>query len=95
MPERKIDYKEVREKFASFIKTIGGRVANSPMDHGAYQLDRDGGGWAIERICLGSSGVTRMFGAGRMTSSQIISHMRFAIDAISAAMDHFNDRPLP
>lgn len=73
----RIDYREVRATFANYVKAMGGRVANSPLDHGAYQLDRQGGGWRIE-IIRHDKTVTSL-DSGRMTSAQIISHMRFAI----------------
>lgn len=77
----RVDYREVRATFARFIASIGGRVANSSLDHGAYQLDRQGGGWAIEKILLSGKGVSRPFGEARYTSTQLVSHMNFAIAA--------------
>lgn len=82
MSDVRKDYKAVRDGFANLIRAVGGRVANSPFDHGAYQLDRQGGGWRIERIGLNSTGVSTPFGSARLTSVQMLSHMNFVVAGI-------------
>lgn len=84
MNDVRIDYRAVRAAYAKLITAIGGRMANSPFDNGGYRLDRQGGGWRIEKINLKGTGVTTPFGGKRLTSAQLISHIEFTLLATQA-----------
>ncbi len=73
--------------FARLIAGMGGRVANSSLDNGAYQLDRQGGGWRIEQI-TNTGGAVREVTMNRMTSLQLMSHMQFALNVLTHVKDN-------
>lgn len=77
--------KDAVKAFERLVKTIGGRVATSYNDVGAYRLDWNPtyGGGNIELVCSVSGGVSQPFGPQRHNAREFCDMVRFAIDAIS------------
>lgn len=73
--------------FARLLQAIGGRLATSWDDVGAYRLDYAAcyGGWTVERICNKSGGVSHPFGPLRRKASDFDDAMQFAICAAEQA----------
>jgi len=76
--------KDVATHFARFVKAIGGRVARSYNDDGAYLLDHNGvyGGYCIMRLVGTAGGQTHVCGAMRRGPTAMMETLSFAIDAI-------------
>lgn len=73
--------KDADAQFERLVKAIGGRVATSFDDHGAYQLDWNAtyGGGVIERISANSSGVSQPFGSQRHSAKDFCNMVHFAM----------------
>lgn len=87
--------KDAHAAFERLIKAIGGRVATSYDDHGAYQLDWNAsyGGGVIELISDESCGVSHPFGSERHKAAPFCDMVHFAMRAIeqvpSMAMENY------
>jgi hypothetical protein len=79
--------KDAEAAFDRLIKAIGGRIATSYNDVGAYRLDWNGvyGGGNIEQITSESGGVRQPFGAQRRNAREFCDSVRFAVDALEQA----------
>lgn len=73
--------KDAEKQFERLIQAIGGCVAKSFDDHGAYQLDWNAtyGGGVIEQISENSSGVNQPFGAQRHNAKDFCNMVHFAM----------------
>ena len=76
--------KDVEAQFERFVMAIGGRVARSYNDDGAYLLDHNSvyGGYNIVRLTGNAGGQTHVCGAMRRGPTAMIETLSFAIDAI-------------
>ena len=79
--------KDVEAQFERFVTAIGGRVARSYNEDGAYVLDHNGvyGGYNIVRLTDTAGGQTHVCGAMRRGPTAMIETLSFAIDAIEEA----------
>jgi hypothetical protein len=79
--------KDAEAAFDRLIKAIGGRVATSYKDVGAYRLDWNGtyGGGNIELIVSEGGGVSQPFGMQRRNAREFCDSVRFAMDALEQA----------
>ena len=76
--------KDAERAFARFVDAIGGRVAKSYDDKGAYQLDYNATyGGAVVELLLETGGVSHPFGDLRRSPAEFCSAVRFAIDALN------------
>ena len=73
--------KDAERQFERLIKAIGGRVAKSYDDHGAYRLDWNivYGGGGVERVSKESTGVSQPFCATRKNAREFCDAVHFAI----------------
>lgn len=80
----KTDKKAVEGMFKVFVKTIGGRVAESYNDEGAYRLDYVAcyGGYNIEQIHNKAGGVDQPFGSTRRKPTEMWDTLHFAVRAL-------------
>ena len=76
--------KDVETQFERFVKAIGGKIAQSYDDDGAYLLDYNGvyGGYNIVRLVGTAGGQTHVCGAMRRGPTAMMETLSFAIDAI-------------
>lgn len=76
--------KDAIAAFDRLIKAIGGRVATSYNDVGAYRLDWNTvyGGGNIERISNLQGGVSQPFGGRRLKAADFCLFVSFAISAM-------------
>ena len=77
--------KDAERAFERLITAIGGRIAQSYNDVGAYRLDWNAtyGGGNIELITSNGGGVRQPFGAQRHSAREFVQMVRFAIDTLS------------
>lgn len=70
---------EVEGVFKLWVASIGGRIATSYNDQGAYRLDHAScyGGWQIERIDNERGGVSVVF--GRLTAYYFVAALRMGM----------------
>jgi hypothetical protein len=71
--------------FKALDGELGGRVAKSYDDHGAYTLDGAYGGYRIEQICTDSTGVSAPFGHRRMSKAEAYHTFWFAVEVLRQA----------
>lgn len=76
--------KDAERAFERLIKAIGGRIATSYNDVGAYRLDWNAtyGGGNIEQITSVGGGVRQPFGMMRRNAREFCDAVRFATDAL-------------
>ena len=76
--------KEVEGVFGFWVSCIGGRVATSYNDVGAYRLDHNSiyGGYTIERICNEGGGVSQPIGADRLSAYYFVAALRKAMRTV-------------
>ena len=72
---------EVKAVFERFVQRLGGRVATSYNDVGAYQLDHNSvyGGWVIQRVYNEHGAVESPFYHTRRSSKEFVETLWFAI----------------
>lgn len=77
--------KDAEAAFTRLISAIGGRVATSYKDVGAYRLDWNGtyGGGNIELIINDGGGVSQPFGMMRRNAREFCESVNFAMHAVS------------
>lgn len=80
-----VTYRDIRRAFAQLCKASGFTLAESPTHVGAYQLDRNGGGWMVERIENEAGAVSHPFGSDRYASAPFIRMLFFAADVAQRA----------
>src|SRR5438034_63621 len=75
---------DVDRQFERFVKAIGGRVARTYNDDGAYLLDHNGiyGGYNIMRLDGTAGGQMHVCGAMRRGPTAMVEALSFAMDAI-------------
>jgi hypothetical protein len=81
--------KDAEAAFTRLISAIGGRVATTYNDVGAYRLDWNGtyGGGNIELITSQSGGVSQPFGMQRRNAREFCDSVRFALDTLAVHKD--------
>jgi len=80
----RITHKDAERSFESLIRVIGGRVANSYNDVGAYLLDYNEtyGGCVVHLVTNKAGGVRCPFGMSRMTPAEFVNAVRFTCDVL-------------
>lgn len=76
--------RDAENAFERLIAAIGGRVAKSYNDVGAYSLDYNSayGGFTVELVENQGGGVSRPFGHTRQSAREFCQSVRFATDAL-------------
>jgi len=69
--------KDVKQSFDRWLKFTGRKEAKSFKDVGGYQLDKQAGGFKIQKIANDSGSVTDI--SGRMKAKDMISALNFSM----------------
>lgn len=77
----------IENNFKWFVQALGGRIATSYNDAGAYRLDYNGtyGGYNIEKISNAGGGISQPFGSARMKAEPFLDAIILATRAIEIA----------
>lgn len=89
----RVTRKDAEAQFQRLIKAIGGRVATSYNDVGAYTLDYVAcyggyGGFRVERIENSGGAVSTPFGDSRMTPTEFWHSVYFTLRVLSAKAEY-------
>lgn len=75
-----VTHRDIQRAFWQMCQACGFTVAEQPTQVGAYQLDRNGGGWVVEKIENDAGAVSHPFGNDRYSSANFIRMLFFATD---------------
>lgn len=75
-----VTHRDIQRAFWQMCQACGFTVAEQPTQVGAYQLNRNGGGWVVEKIENDAGAVSHPFGNDRYSSANFIRMLFFATD---------------